>query len=164
MTALAPIRLRIVRAWRAVAFVPTRRFAVGVALLAPLWLLSRVPGGAWIAIGGAVLLVVAAVLDVVMLPTMRDLEVERLLEPTIGVGDDAELRYRITSRWGRPLVVALFDALPAAHLAGTALPPEQSLATRGVLELDGMVRGTARGDESLAAIASTFSATPRRQG
>ena len=133
MMLLAPIRLRIVRAWRTIAFVPTRRFAVCVALLAPLWLLSRLPHGAWIALGATLLLVVAAVLDVVMLPAARDLEVERLLEPTIGVGDDAELRYRITSRWGRPLVVALFDALPAAQLSGATLTEEQPLAARGVV-------------------------------
>ena len=153
MSLLAAIRSRVVRGWRTVAFVPTRRLAVGVALLAPLWLLSRLPGGGWIAIGATLLLAGAAVLDVVMLPATRDLEVERFLEPTIGVGDDAELRYRITSRWGRPLVVALYDALPAAQLAGTSQLAAQPLAARGVVELDGIVRGMARGDAALGDVA-----------
>ena len=104
MSFASTARRRIARAWRAVAFVPTRRLALAVAVVAPLWLLSRMPGGAWIAFGAAMLLLLVALVDVAMLPAPRDLDVERRLEPTIGVGDDAELRYRIESRWARPLV------------------------------------------------------------
>jgi len=153
MTQVASLRGRIVRAWRTVAFVPTRRLALGVALLAPLWLLSRMPGGAWIALGATLLLVVATLLDVATLPALRDLEVERLLEPTIGVGDDAELRYRVTSRWGRPLRFALHDALPAAHLSGGVARGEHALPPHGVVELPGSVRGAARGEAPLGDVA-----------
>jgi uncharacterized protein (DUF58 family) len=153
VTPLASVRAAIVRAWRTVAFVPTRRLALGVALLAPLWLLSRVPGGAWVAFGATLLLVAIALLDVAMLPAMRDVEVDRLLEPTIGVGDDAELRYRITSRWGRPLVVALYDELPPAQLAGGVASSEHRLAPHGGAELAGSVRGMARGEGVLGDVA-----------
>jgi len=153
MTLVASLRRGIVRAWRTVAFVPTRRLALGVALLAPLWLLSRLPGGPWIAFGAALLLVAIALLDVAMLPALRDLEVERVLEPTIGVGDDAELRYRIVSRWGRPLVVALYDELPPARLAGGIEPRESVLPPRGSVELAGTVRGMARGEGVLGDVA-----------
>ena len=153
MTLVASLRRGIVRAWRTVAFVPTRRLALGVALLAPLWLLSRLPGGPWIAFGAALLLVAIALLDVAMLPAVRDLEVERMLEPTIGVGDDAELRYRIVSRWGRPLVVALYDELPPARLAGGIEPRESVLPPRGSVELAGTVRGMARGEGVLGDVA-----------
>ena len=153
MTPLASLRRAIGRAWRAVAFMPTRRLAFGVALLAPLWLVSRMPGGGWLAFVATVLLAAAALLDVAMLPAVGDLEVERLLEPTIGVGDDAELRYRITSRWGRPLVAALYDDLPAAQLAGGIVPSEHRLAPRGGAELAGTVRGMARGDDALGTVA-----------
>jgi uncharacterized protein (DUF58 family) len=153
VTPLASVRAAIVRAWRTVAFVPTRRLALGVALLAPLWLLSRVPGGAWVAFGATLLLVAVALLDVAMLPAMRDVEVDRLLEPTIGVGDDAELRYRITSRWGRPLVVALYDELPPAQLAGGVASSEHRLAPHGGAELAGSVRGMARGEGVLGDVA-----------
>jgi len=153
MTLVASLRRGIVRAWRTVAFVPTRRLALGVALLAPLWLLSRLPGGVWIAFGAALLLVALALLDVAMLPAVRDLEVERMLEPTIGVGDDAELRYRIVSRWGRPLVVALYDELPPARLAGGIEPRESVLPPRGSVELAGTVRGMARGEGVLGDVA-----------
>jgi uncharacterized protein (DUF58 family) len=153
MTPLASVRGAVVRAWRTVAFVPTRRLALGVALLAPIWLVSRLPGGAWLALGATVLLVATALLDVAMLPAVRDLEVERLLEPTIGVGDDAELRYRVESRWARPLVVALYDELPPAQLAGGVSPGEHRLAPRGSVELAGTVRGMARGESTLGNVA-----------
>jgi uncharacterized protein (DUF58 family) len=153
MTPLASLRSAIVRAWRTVAFVPTRRLALAVALLAPVWLVSRQPGGVGLAFGATLLLVAAALLDVAMLPAMRDLEVDRLLEPTIGVGDDAELRYRITSRWGRPLVVALYDELPPAQLAGGVASSEHRLAPHGGAELAGSVRGMARGEGVLGDVA-----------
>jgi len=146
-------RRRIVGAWRTVAFVPTRRLALAVAIVAPLWLLSRLPGGVWIAFGAALLLVLVALVDVAMLPALRDLEVERRLEPTIGVGDDAELHYRIESRWARPLVVSLHDALPAAQLSGGIANTEQRLEPRGAAELSGTVRGMTRGEAPLGDVA-----------
>ena len=153
MNVVSTARQRIVRAWRAVAFVPTRRLALAVAVVAPLWLLSRMPGGVWIAFGAALLLLLAALVDVAMLPTPRDLDVERRLEPTIGVGDDAELGYRIESRWGRPLVVSLYDALPAAQLAGGIASAEQRIEPRGAVELTGTVRGMTRGEAPLGDVA-----------
>jgi uncharacterized protein (DUF58 family) len=146
-------RRRIVRAWRTVAFVPTRRLALAVAIAAPLWLLSRIPGGLWIALGAAMLILLVALVDVAMLPARSDLEVERQLEPTIGVGDDAELRYRIESRWARPLVVSLHDALPAAQLAGGIASAEHRLEPRGAAELSGTVRGMTRGEAPLGDVA-----------
>ena len=150
---VASVRRAIVRAWRTVAFVPTRRLALAVALLAPAWLISRQPGGIWIAFGATLLIVAVALLDVAMLPAVRDLEVERLLEPTIGVGDDAELHYRIDSRWGRPLVIALYDELPPAQLAGGITASEHRLAPRGSVELVGGVRGLTRGEGALGDVA-----------
>ena len=142
---LTRVKRRIAGVWRSVAFVPTRRLAIAVALVAPLWLLSRLPGGVWLVLAAAVVLVVATLVDVAMLPAPRDLEVTRLLEPTIGVGDESELRYRIESRWGRPLVVSLYEALPAAQLAGGIVSATQRLPPRGAVELATTVRGMAPG-------------------
>jgi uncharacterized protein (DUF58 family) len=135
------------------SFVPTRRLALGVAFLAPLWLLSRLPGGAWIAVGATALLALAALLDAVMLPAARDVRVERLLEPTVGVGDESELRYRIESGWGRPLQAELHDALPMAQLSGGIAPEMRPLPPRGSVELAGSVRGMARGEAPLGDVA-----------
>jgi uncharacterized protein (DUF58 family) len=149
-----PERLRsVARRIRAVAVVPTRRLALVAALLAPLWLLSALPGLGWLPVVAVAALAIAVVLDVALLPAAGDLDVERLLEPTIGVGDETELRYRVTSGWGRPLDVSLHDALPATHLAGGVDTLERRLAARGTLELVGSVTGVARGEATLGGVA-----------
>ena len=140
------------RRWRALAFVPTRRLAVLLALVAPLWLVPR-PVGPWLALGALAVLLVLAALDVATLPGEPDLAVERTTEPTVGIGDETELSYRVTSHWGGPLVVALHDAIPATHLSGGVAGGEQRLAARGVVELAGMITGMARGEVELGLVA-----------
>ncbi|MFL5605639.1 MAG: DUF58 domain-containing protein, partial [Gemmatimonadaceae bacterium] len=147
-----PLR-RFARRVQAVIVVPTRRLAVAVALLAPLWLLSWLPLVRWLPVVALAALVVAVVLDIALLPTARDALVDRMLEPTIGVGDDAELRYRVTSAWGRPLGVSLHEALPASHLSGGVDTDERRLDARGTLELVGSVTGVARGEAALGDVA-----------
>ena len=140
-----PLR-RFARRVRAIAVVPTRRLAIVAALLAPLWLLSTLPGLRWLPVIALVALAIAVVLDIAFLPAARDVTVERMLEPTVGVGDETELRYHVTSAWGRPLGVALHEALPASHLSGGVDTVERRLEPRGMLELVGSVTGLARGD------------------
>ncbi|MEO7095605.1 MAG: DUF58 domain-containing protein [Polyangiales bacterium] len=105
------------------------------------------------ALGVLVAVVLAAAVDVASLPAVGDVAVERRMDPTIGVGDRAELVYRISSLWGRPLFVALYDALPAEHVSGGVTAEEQRLEPRGSLELSGMVTGVARGDAALGMVA-----------
>ena len=112
-----PLR-RLGRRVRAIAVVPTRRLALVAALLAPLWLLSTLPILRWFPEVALVALAVAVVLDIAFLPAVNDATVDRILEPTVGVGDETELRYRVTSAWGRPLGVSLHEALPANYLSG----------------------------------------------
>jgi uncharacterized protein (DUF58 family) len=138
---------------RALLVVPTRRLAVVAALLAPLWLLSWLPVESWIPVIALAALAIVVVLDIALLPAARDLTVDRLLEPTVGVGDEAELRYRVTSAWGRPLGVSLHEALPATHLAGGVETTEHRLDARGTLELLGSVTGLARGEAALGDVA-----------
>jgi len=147
-----PLR-RFGRRVRAIAVVPTRRLAVAAALLAPLWLLSTLPVLRWLPVLALAALVTAVVLDIAFLPAVRDAEVERMLEPTVGVGDETELRYRVTSGWGRPLGVALYEALPAAYLAGGVDSAERRLEPRGTLELVGSVTGVKRGEADLGDVA-----------
>src|SRR5690348_722045 len=105
--------------WRRVvaivtAFLPTRRMAIAVALLAPLWLLSWGSAGLVIAAVATVALLVAVAVDIALLPDTRDLGVEREAPFTLGVGDSGDGRYVVRSHWGRPLHITLFDALPVA--------------------------------------------------
>jgi len=147
-----PLR-RFGRRVRAVVVVPTRRLAVAAALCAPFWLLSTLPLLRWLPVLALVVLAIAVVLDIAFLPAVSDVAVDRLIEPTVGVGDETELRYRVTSEWGRPLHVSLHDALPASHLSGGVDTEERRLEPRGALELVGTVTGVARGEALLGDVA-----------
>ena len=144
--------------WRRVvaavtAFLPTRRLASAVALLAPLWLLSWWSGGLVVAAlaTGALGLLVAA--DVVLLPDTHDLDVEREAPLTLGVGDRSTGRYLLRSHWGRPLRVTLYDALPPAHVAVNEAERVLELAPHATGELSFLLEGRARGEAALGDVA-----------
>jgi uncharacterized protein (DUF58 family) len=141
------------RRWQSVAFLPTRRLAVALALVSPLWLFGATPLGVWPALAGLVVLALVAALDLARLPAASDLTVERFVDRTIGVGDEAELRYEVRSGWHLPLVVALHDALPAEHLSGGVDRAETALAPSGAVELSSVVTGMARGQAELGDVA-----------
>jgi len=138
---------------KAIAVVPTRRLAVLAAVLAPLWLLSTLPVVRWLPVAALAALAIAVVLDIAFLPSASDATVDRMLEPTVGVGEETELRYRVTSGWGRPLGVSLHEALPANFLSGGVDSVERRLEPRGTLDLVGSVTGVARGEADLGDVA-----------
>jgi uncharacterized protein (DUF58 family) len=145
-------------AWRravstATAFVPTRRLALAVALLAPLWLLSWWVAGLVVAAVATVVLLVAVAMDTALLPDTRDLDVEREAALTLGVGDTSEGRYAIRSHWGRPLHVTLFDALPVAHVAVSEAQHGLMLPSRGTGGLSFTLEGRTRGEAPLGDVA-----------
>ncbi|MEP6992413.1 MAG: DUF58 domain-containing protein [bacterium] len=136
-----------------VGVVPTRRLALVVALVAPFWLLGVWSGGTLIAALLLMGVLVALLVDVALLPAQVDIDVQRELEDTVGVGDRAEGRYTVASSWGRALFVTLFDALPARHLTGAMPFDEARLAAGGTIELPFEVTGADRGEAALGAIA-----------
>lgn len=144
--------------WRRVvgvvtAFLPTRRLAVAVALLAPLWLSSWWRAGFVLAAVASLALAVLVALDIALLPDTRDLDVEREAPATLGVGDAAEGRYLVRSHWGRPLKVALFDTLPTTHVTVLEAERSLSLAPRGRGELAFSLEGRTRGEAPLGDVA-----------
>jgi Uncharacterized conserved protein (some members contain a von Willebrand factor type A (vWA) domain) len=130
-----------------VRFAPTRRFALLLACVAPLWLLSAWPAGTVVAVGALLVLLAAKVVDSAMLPCASDIDVLRTLDASVGVGDVAAGTYVLESRWRRPLFVTLHDALPQRSLSGVtpyeelALPPMSK--ARIPFEVTGAVRGAA---------------------
>lgn len=132
---------------------PTRRLALAVGGVAPLWLVSGSRAGAVIAVAASVAVVAATLLDVVLLPAASDLRVTRELPATVGVGDSAEGEYRVDSRWGRALRVSLHDAVPAAFLDATHDGAERLLAPHGAFSLPIVAIGRARGDAPLGDVA-----------
>ena len=98
----------------ALRYHPTRRLAVVVVLLAPLWLLSVWRWGIVVAVAALVVVVLAAIADALALPAARDLAVDRELPPTIGVGDSVEGEVRVSGSWDHPVRLRLYDQLPSS--------------------------------------------------
>ena len=135
------------------AFLPTRRLAIAVVLLAPLWLLSGWRAGFVVAAVVSSVLAVLVALDIALLPGARDLEVEREAPLTVGVGDSGGGRYFVRSHWGRPLRARLFDALPAPFVAVRGAECALALERRGSGELPFTLEGRARGEAPLGEVA-----------
>lgn len=108
---------------------PTRRLALLLALVAPLWLLSGSTAGAIAAILATLAAAAAAALDMVRAPVRGAVEVERELPATIGLGESAEGAYRLGSNWPRALRVQLHDRLPAAVAPGPGASGGATAAT-----------------------------------
>lgn len=133
-------------------FAPTRRLALAVALLAPLWLLSGGAAGLALAAGALVLLGAAVVFDSLALPGAARVAVRRELPSAIGLGDPVAGAYHVTSTAGAALRGELFDRPPAAvERAGGALA--LSLAPRGQATLPATFVGRARGRHALGPVA-----------
>ena len=137
----------------ALRFALTRRLALVVACVAPLWLVSGTRAGFVVAMICSLAVIAATLLDVVLLPAASDLRVARELPATVGAGDSAEGEYRVGSHWGRPLRVSLHDAIPPAFLDATHDVAECRLAPHGSLSLPIVASGRARGETPLGDVA-----------
>jgi uncharacterized protein (DUF58 family) len=125
------------------SIVPTARFAYAIAAVAPLWLLPG-RGGATIALASLAVILLVAAGDYVALPGKSDLELERDLPPTVGIGDRAVGTYVVRSRWRRPLGATLVETGSRAvrrssEYAPFAIPAGGSVEVP--LEIEGMIRG-----------------------
>ena len=124
--------------------VPTARLAYAAAAVAPLWL---VPGrtGVYVALTALAAVVLLAVGDYIALPGKRDLELERRVPPTIGIGDRSTGLYVIRSRWRWTTECTLTDAMSSGVMRhGTyepAVVPGHGTAEIP-LEMEGLVRGS----------------------
>lgn len=141
------------RALRAAAAVPTRRLALVLAVLSPVWLLSSTRVGTIIAWTAVVLVLAAVALDIAALPSQSDLDVARDFPETVGVGDRVEGRYRLVSRWGRRVFATLFDAIPAGSLAGARPFTEVGIGPHAAVDLPFVLVGAARGVTPLGEMA-----------
>lgn len=132
---------------------PTRRFALLLGCVAPLWLLSAWPAGTVVATVALLAVLIAKVVDSAMLPQASDIDVRRTLDASVGVGDVAVGSYAVTSHWRRVLHVTLHDALPERSVSGASLYAEAELAPTAVLRLPIEVTGATRGLARLGDIA-----------
>jgi uncharacterized protein (DUF58 family) len=140
------LRRAVVRIYRAiVAFLPTRRLAIVVAILSPVWLLSEVPHGPAVIALLLVLLALAVIADVFSIPARWQVEIARHLPSQIGLGDPAAGTYTIRSRVARALRIQLFDRLPRSLTTGESRTGELSVPSEGELVIPFTVTGHDRG-------------------
>ncbi|HYW32867.1 MAG TPA: DUF58 domain-containing protein [Gemmatimonas sp.] len=143
------------RAWRRVVdvllrFAPQRRLAALAALTAPLWLLPA-PVGSYAALSALALLVLAAAVDLLLLPPRASLGVERDFPPSVGIGDEGDGRYTVFNRTGRRIVVELHDRLPVL-VDGGAGGVNVTVPPSSAQELTVSLTGRARGDSELGPV------------
>ena len=100
--------------WR---FVPERRLAVVFAISAGAWLL---PGRAGIVTGLALVsvIVLTAVVDLLLLPARRQIEVSRVLPESIGLGDELTAAIVVRNSSARDLHMRVSDRLPESLRGG----------------------------------------------
>ncbi|HET7620362.1 MAG TPA: DUF58 domain-containing protein [Gemmatimonadaceae bacterium] len=147
------LRRAVVRACRAiVAFLPTQRLALIVAILSPIWLLSTTAQGPAVIALVLVLLVLAIIADIFSIPARWQLEVTRQLPAQVGLGDPTHGSYTMLSRVGRPLRVQLYDRFPRALETDTTRSGGHTVPASGELVLPFTVTGHDRGSWPLGPV------------
>jgi len=133
--------------WR---FAPERRLALLLAATAPLWML---PGVLGVYAGGGVLvaMILAAALDVMLLPPRAAFGVTRVVAANVGIGDEVRGEYLIDNRTARAITVRLFDQLPP-QLQGGVAETTVALRAHDTKRVPFAIMGMARGHVSLSRI------------
>ena len=134
-------------------FSVTKRLALIVGLIAPLWLLSESREGFMVAaivtsIGFLIMLA-----DAWMIPVHGGVRVERDLPPAVGLGESVEGWYRVRSASRLPMRVSVHDRLPAAVEKSVSTSKASSLPPRGELRFPLELVGRDRGVHRLGPVA-----------
>ncbi len=147
------LRDALLKAFRAcISFVPTRRLALVIALLAPMWLLADATHGPQLIALALLLVLLAVAADALSMPPRWEVGVARELPAQAGLGDTVDAAYRIASRAGRPLTIRLFDRFPGAVAVERALRGAERLPPGGEVIIPFTIRGRERGDWQLGPI------------
>jgi len=130
---------------------PTTRVPALVGVASLLWL---IPGrvGTSVAIIALGAIVVAIVVDVLRLPSRRSIVVERVAPDVVGLGDPAEVQYRVRSSWPRAAHVELFDEFPPAIDRDDTVHRGE-VSARDDWSYDVPITGTTRGKFALGGVA-----------
>jgi len=142
--------------WLAIArlrFAPSRRLALALLALAPLWVVSATAWGAILVVAALVVLLALVAAEAALMPGGGELAVERELPPSLGLGDEpSPARYRVRSSWPSPTPGAVHDSLPPA-LERVGEPAPSFRVARGEdVELPFGIVGRARGVHALGPV------------
>ena len=131
----------------------TRRLAVIVAVLAPLWLLSDERAGFVAALIISSIVILAVLTDAALIPGRGELRVERELASSVGLGESIEGTYLVRSAAPVALRVSVHDRLPRAVEKHGMATPVQRLPPRGALRFPLGITGRERGVHALGPVA-----------
>lgn len=134
-------------------FVPTRRLALIVALLAPVWLASGSEIGAWVAAVVTVLVAAAVLADALSTPAHWQVAVERAFPERLGLGDAVDAAYIVRTVSVRPRTFTLHDALPRGVEADAARAARHTVRAGAPCRLPVALTGRERGVWPLGQIA-----------
>lgn len=135
---------------RLLPFVPERRLALALAVTAVLWLVPA-PMGPVLGTGALALITLLVSTELVRLPLARSFTITREVAPTVGLGDEIALTYRLTNAVGTRLRVVLQDRMPSCVQGGLGVGTVQ-VAARGTLTVPTVVRGMRRAEEPLGPV------------
>ena len=134
-------------------FSVTRRLAVILALLAPLWLLSGSRMWLIVALGAAMVVLIAMLIDALLVPGRDAVTIERELPPAVGLGETIEGTYHVRSTAPLPVMVAVHDRLPKAVEKSAGVTGSHRLPPRSGLRLPLAMTGRERGVHHLGPVA-----------
>ena len=132
-------------------YVPTRRLAIVVAVLAPLWLFTLVPRAAIIPLIGVAVVIVLVGVDALLIPPRRKIDLVRILPQLVGVGDSVHGEYRLQNQTTRTLSVIVYDAFPQA-VAAHVFPRTLRIAPHTSATARIGVTGKFRGEHDLGVV------------
>ncbi len=128
---------------------PTRRLAIVVAAVAPLWLLSGWGWGAAVAAMATMAVGAAALLDAASLPGKDEIGVRRDFLTATGLGDETSGSYEVETTVARAVRFSVHEAPPAG--LAIHLPDEMTwtVAAESPITIPATLIGTARGVHEL---------------
>ncbi len=141
-------RLQAKRPWWRVY--PTRRLAAVVLVAGVAWIIPVV--GTWLAVALLVAIAAGVAVDYLRLPTRRAITVERTAPEMLGLGDSAEITYKLRSSWSWPARASLFDRVPPG-MSGDSGEGEYDVPPLDERQLALSVVGETRGRYALGPVA-----------
>ncbi len=131
-------------------YAPSRRLALLAAATAPLWLM---PGraGVYAGAGAAVLVLLAAAIDFLLLPARASFRVERDAPAAVGIGDTVHGRYLLSNSGSRGVHFELRDDMPAL-VRGGAGHTRTLVAPNGQCDVPFTLTGESRGEARLGEV------------
>lgn len=109
---------RIVSPLRALTrYVPTRRLAVVIIVVSPVWFLSRSAVGQVVAAIAVAVVILATLIDALRIPGVANISLTRTAPGAVGVGDTREAHYHVASSWPHRVHAVIFHRVPPGIFA-----------------------------------------------